>query len=134
LKQCIRRSPTSAKRKAKDRDGLYRRREYWHYELIINGKKRSFTTGTKDYNQAKKIRAEAVRNLQQGKPPTDSARKRFESTAEEYIKHREATVSAGTVRLEKERLKPLKRILGNVMLKEINPKSIRSYQASRAAW
>jgi hypothetical protein len=44
----------TARRKAKDRDGLYKRRDYWHYELIIDGKKRSFTTGTKDYNEAKK--------------------------------------------------------------------------------
>jgi integrase len=51
----------------------------------------------------------------------------------EYIKHREATVSAGTVRLEKERLKPLSRVIGNVMLKDIAPRTIRSYQATRAA-
>jgi integrase len=107
----------TAKRKAKDRDGLYKRRDYWHYELIIDGKKRSFTTGTKDYNQAKKTRAAAVRELEQGRVPNDSGRKRFEAAADEYIKHRERTVAAGTVRLEKERLKPLKRIIGNVMLK-----------------
>jgi integrase len=121
------------KHKAKDRDGLYRRRQYWHYELNIEGKKRSFTTGTKDYNQAKKIRAEAVRNLQHGKPPNDSGRKHFESAAAEYINHREATVSAGTVRLEKERLRSLKRILGNVTLKEILPRTIKDYQTMRAA-
>jgi integrase len=119
--------------KAKDRDGLYKRRDYWHYELIIDGRKRSFTSGTKDYNQAKKIRAEALRDVQQGKVPTDSGRKRFEATSDEYIKHRHATVSAGTVRLENERLKPLKRILGNVMLKDIGPKTVRSYQSSRAS-
>lgn len=120
-------------RRKKDRDGLYKRRDYWHYELIIDGKKRSFTTGTKDYNKAKQKRAEAVRDLQQGKSPSDSGRKRFESVADDYIKHREATVSAGTVRLEKERLKALKKIVGNVMLKDISPKTIRSYQQSRAS-
>jgi integrase len=125
--------PVPARRKAKDRDGLYKRRDYWHFEQRIDGKKRSFTTGTKDYNLAKKIRASALRDLQLGKQPVDSGRKRFEPTADEYISHREATVSAGTVRLEKERLKPLKRIPGNVMLKDITPKSIRNYQASRAS-
>jgi hypothetical protein len=34
------------KLRSKDRDGLYKRRDYWHYELIIDGKKRSFTTAT----------------------------------------------------------------------------------------
>ena len=120
------------RRKSKDRDGLYKRRDYWHYELIIDGRKRSFTSGTKDYNEAKKKRAAAVRDLQQGRAPSDSGLKRFESVADEYIKHREATASAGTVRLEKERLKPLKRVIGNVKLKDIAPRTIRSYQATRA--
>jgi hypothetical protein len=120
------------RRKAKDRDGLYKRRDYWHYELIIDGKKRSFTTGTKDYNEAKKRRAGAVAQFHQGKVPAGSGRKRFEVSAEEYIAHREATVSAGTVRLEKERLRPLQRGIGNPMLKEITPKTIREYQRCRS--
>jgi hypothetical protein len=97
------------RRRAKDRDGLYKRRDYWHYELLIDGTKRSFTTGTKDYNEAKKKRAAAVRDLDQGRAPSNSGRKRFMLAADEYIAHREATVSAGTVRLEKERLRALKK-------------------------
>ena len=120
-------------KRKKDRDGLYKRREYWHYELIIDGKKRSFTTETKDYNEAKKKRAQAIRDLQQGKPPSDTNLKRFEPTADEYIKHRECIVSAGTVRLEKERLKQLKRVLGNVRLKDIMPRTIRKYQSTRGS-
>lgn len=119
-------------RRRRDRDGLYKRRDYWHYELVIDGKKRSFTTGTKDYSQAKKIRAAAVRELEQGKLPVESGRKRFEEAAAEYIKHREATAAVGTVRLEKERLGPLKRGIGNRALKEITARVIRDYQAARA--
>jgi integrase len=124
--------PKIEKRRSKDRDGLHRRRDYWHYELIIDGKKRSFTTETKDYNEAKRKRAAALRDVQQGKTPNDSGRKRFEIAAAEYIQHREATVSAGTLRLEKERLKPLKVGIGNRMLKEISARLIRDYQAARA--
>ncbi|HEY7388853.1 MAG TPA: site-specific integrase [Bryobacteraceae bacterium] len=101
--------------------------------MLIDGKKHSYTTGTKDYNEAKKQRAKAIRELEQGRPPEDSGRKRFEPTADAYIRHREATVSEGTVRLEKERLKPLKRGIGNVRLKDITARTIRSYQATRAA-
>jgi len=117
----------------KDRDGLYKRREYWHYELIIDGKKRSFTTETKDYNEAKKKRAAAVHDLNAGRLPNDSGRKRFQFAAAEYIKHRESTVSAGTVRLEKERLRALEKVMRNVALKDITGRSIRAYQAERAA-
>ncbi|MGI9074179.1 MAG: tyrosine-type recombinase/integrase [Bryobacteraceae bacterium] len=121
-----------SRQKSKDRDGLYKRREYWHYELIIDGKKRSFTSGTKDYNQAKKKRAAALRELQEGRALTDSGRRRFELAADEYIAHRQSTVSPGTVRLEKERLKPLKRGIGNRMLRDITSRAIREYQGSRA--
>src|SRR4051812_25917651 len=123
-------SSTRRKIKSKDRDRLYKRREYWHYELIIDGKKRSFTTGTKDYNEAKKKRAAAVRELDQGRAPSNNGRKRFMLAADEYIAHREATVAAGTVRLEEERLRALKKKIGTVMLKEITGRSIRSYQAA----
>ncbi len=121
------------KLRSKDRDGLYKRRDYWHYELIIDGKKRSFTTETKDYNEAKKKRAKAVHDLELGRVPDNAGRKRFEATADEYIKHRKATVSEGTVRLEEERLRPLKRVLGNVRLKDITPRKIRGYQGTRGA-
>ena len=86
------------KLRSKDRDGLYKRREYWHHELSIDGKKRSFTTETKDYNGAKKKRAKAVHDLEQGRVPDNAGRNRFEATADEYVKHRKATVAEGTVR------------------------------------
>jgi hypothetical protein len=125
-------SATKRTRK-KDRDGLYQRRGYWHYELRVDGRRRSYTTGTKDYNQAKKIRADAVRDLQDGKLPNDSGSNRLQVVADAYIQHRQATVSAGTVRLEKERLKPLMRLIGNVKLKDITASVIRKYQATRAS-
>jgi hypothetical protein len=100
---------------------------------MLDGKKRSFTTGTKDYKEAKKIRSNAITEIEKGRTPDNSGRKRLELVSDEYIAHRQATVSAGTVRLEKERLKPLKKVLGNVMLKDITPRTIRNYQASRAA-
>ena len=81
---------------------------------------------------AKRKRAHAVAERDQGKVPTDSGRKRFECAAREYIAHRETTVSAGTLRLEKERLRPLHRGMGNRMLREITPRAIRDYQAARA--
>ena len=119
--------------KARDRDGLYKRRQYWHYELIIDGKKRSFTTGTTNYSEARKLRAKAVLNLEQGKAPSDAGRKRFDAVADEYIQHRTATVADGTLQIEKGRLKPLKRFLQNARLKDITARTIRSYQAARAA-
>lgn len=77
-----------------DKDGLHKRRGYWHYTRLIDGKPKSFSTRTKNYNDAKKIRAEAIAEIEQGCLPSVSIRRRFEEAATEYIAHREATVSA----------------------------------------
>jgi hypothetical protein len=62
-----------------------------------------------DYNKAKKIRAVALRELQKSTAPDNSDKKHFEQPADEYIRHRETPVSAGTVRLENEGLGALER-------------------------
>lgn len=117
----------------RDKDGLHKRRGYWHYTKLIDGKPRSFSTRTKVYSEAKKIRAEALAEIEQGNTtPSASVRRRFIEAADEYITHREATVSAGTVRIEKERLPHLKHALGNCLLRDITAQTIRKYQGTRA--
>jgi hypothetical protein len=49
----------------------------------------------------------------------------------EYITHREATVSPGAVRINRERLPALKRVIGNRAVRDITGRLIRDYQAVR---
>jgi len=51
------------KRKA-DRDGLYKRRDYWHFEFEDpqTGQWRSKTTGRTSYNDAKEFKAEFLKS------------------------------------------------------------------------
>ena len=120
------------KKRAKDRDGLYKRRGYWHYELSVDGKKRSFSTRTKDYKEAKKLRAKAISALENGIRPNVLAKRKFAEITEKYISDRTPVVATGTLRMEKERMKPLVRLLGGKSLKEITSQTIRDYQTSRA--
>src|SRR5262249_27675683 len=65
-------------------------------------------------------------------------RLRFTEAAAAYIDHRVAAVSEGTMRLEKERLRALKKLLAQIAgvdlkLKDIDIKLVRSYQQKRIA-
>lgn len=100
------------KRKAKDRDGLYKRRNHWHFEYRDpqTGKWLSKTTGKKSYNDAKEFKGEFLESLKgQYNPRND--RLRFNEAADAFIEHRAVAASAGTVRLEKERLRAVKKLL-----------------------
>jgi integrase len=127
------------KPKAKDRDGVYKRRGHWHFEYKDpeSGQWRSKTTGKTNYNNAKEFKREFLESLkgQQYNPSND--RMRFTDAAKAYIEHREVAAAAGTVRLEKERLRALKKLLSQIApvdlkLKDFhNIKLIRTYQQKR---
>src|SRR5262249_13767951 len=98
----------SRKRKANDRDGVYKRRGHWHFEYKDpeTGQWRSKTTGKTNYNEAKEFKRTFMESLKGQYNPSND-RLRFTDAADAYIEHRIVAASAGTVRLEKERLRPL---------------------------
>jgi hypothetical protein len=129
----------SRKRKAKDRDGLYKRRGYWHYEYKDpqTGQWRSKTTGETNYAEAKTLKAKFLESLK-GRYNPRNDRLKFTDAADAYIEHRLVAASAGTVRLEKERLRALNRLLAQIAtadlkLKDFDIKLVRSYQQRRIA-
>src|SRR5215469_2769728 len=129
----------SRKLKAKDRDGLYKRRGYWHFEYKgpQTGQWRSKTTGETNYAEAKMLKAKFLESLK-GRYNPRNDRLKFTDAADAYIAHRLVAASAGTVRLEKERLRALKRLLAQIAtadlkLKDLDIKLVRSYQQRRIA-
>jgi len=127
------------KRKAKDRDGLYKRRGYWHFEYKDpeTGQWHSKTTGKTSYNDAKEFKSQFLKSLK-GRYNPSNDRLKFTDAADAYIEHRLVSASAGTVRLEKERLRALKKLLAKIAgadlrLKDIDIKLIRNYQQKRIA-
>jgi integrase len=127
------------KPKAKDRDGIYKRRGHWHFEYKDpeSGQWRSKTTGKTNYNKAKEFKREFLESLKGRQYNPSNDRMRFTDAAKAYIEHRVVAAAAGTVRLEKERLRALKRLLSQIApvdlkLKDFdNIKLIRTYQQKR---
>jgi integrase len=132
-------SEKARKRKSKDRDGIYKRRSHWHFEYKDpqTGQWRSKTTGKSTYNDAKEFKRLFMESLKgQYNPGND--RLKFTEAADAYIEHRVVAAAAGTVRLEKERLRAVKKLLAQIAtvdlkLKDIDVKMVRSYQQKRIA-
>ena len=130
---------TTRKRKAKDRDGIYKRRGHWHFEYKDpqTGQWRSKTTGKTNYNDAKEFKREFMDSLKGQYNPSND-RLKFTEAADAYIEHRGVAAAEGTVRLEKERLRALKKLLAQIAvadlkLKDIDIKLVRTYQQKRIA-
>ncbi len=91
----------------RDSDGLHKRRGYWYYSLVINGRRRFFSTRTTSYQTARKMRNEAIQQHEAGRLPTDLSKLPFERVAADWLAGREGIVAPQTRRIERERLKPL---------------------------
>jgi integrase len=133
-------TPDSRKRKGKDRDGIYKRRGHWHFEYKDpqSGQWRSKTTGTTNYNDAKQFKCTFLKSLE-GQYNPNNDRLKFTDAADAYIEHRKVSVGEGTLRLEKERLRALKKLLAKIApadlkLKDFSDiKLVRTYQQRRVA-
>jgi integrase len=129
----------TTKRKSKDRDGVYRRRGYWHFDYKDpqTGQWRSKTTGKTNYNDGKEFKREFLESLKGQYNPSND-RLKITEAADAYIEHRLVAAAAGTVRLEKERLRALKKLLAQIAgadlrLKDIDIRLVRTYQQKRIA-
>jgi integrase len=127
------------KRKARDRDGVYKRRGHWHFDFKDpqTNRWRSKTTGKTAYNDAKEFKRLFMESLKgQYNPGND--RLRFVDAADAYVLHRVVSAAAGTVTLEKERLRAIKKLLTQIAgidlkLRDIDIKFVRLYQQRRIA-
>jgi hypothetical protein len=108
------------RRKAKDRDGVYKRRGHWHFEYKDpqTGQWRSKTTGKTNYNDAKEFKRCFMDSLKGQYNPSND-RLKFTEAADAYIEHRRVAAAAGTVRLEEERLRALKKLLAKIAVADL---------------
>src|SRR5580658_5631170 len=94
--------------KARDKDGLHRRRGIWHYKLKIGGKWKEVSTKKTNYKEARKVRQDALQAQEEGRLPTDFAKLKFEKASELWLSERAQLVAPKTHRIDKERMVPLK--------------------------
>lgn len=115
----------------RDKDGLHKRRGIWHYKLKINGKWREFSARTKSYQEAKQTRQKALQQQAEGRLPTDAAKAKLEQVAPGWLAYRKQIVAPLTVRIDRERLKPLLKSFGNRRLCDITIDDILAYRVLR---
>ena len=120
--------------RARDKDGLHKRRGIWHYKLKIEGRWREFSTRTSSYQEARRIRRKAIEEQEEGRLPTEIGKWKFERAATEWLSQRARHVAPQTLRIDRERLVPLIRVFAGSRLDEIasdRGSPIRAYQLAR---
>jgi integrase len=117
--------------KRKDNDGLHKRRETWYYALNIAGQRRFFSTKTRSYQEARRVRADAIKMQLENKLPTDAAKLRFELLLQKVIEDRKPHLAEASIRIDRERSGPLLKYFKGRRIAEITADTIRNYQTAR---
>jgi integrase len=116
----------------RDNDGLHKRRGMWHYKLKIAGKWREYTAKTRNYQEARDVYRKALESQEKGLLPADRGKQTFVKAAEVWKETRKLEKKAeNTLRVERERLKPLLAFFGETKLKEISAAHVKEYRLQR---
>jgi len=115
----------------KDNDGLHKRRGIWHTRVKIDGRWKELSLGTRSYQEARRDRPKKVEEFEQKFRLPDLAKLSLEKAAELWLNEREKLVAKNTVRIDKERLKPLKAKFAAKKLCDITAQDLRAYQLIR---
>lgn len=116
----------------RDNDGLHRRRWIWYYSLVIDGERRFFSTRTRNYQEARTIRARAIQQHVEGKQPNDYAKWLFEKLLPKVLEDRKLHLAETSRRLEHDLSSPLLKYFSGRRICEIDAAAIRTYQALRS--
>jgi hypothetical protein len=74
--------------KLRDKDGLHKRRGIWHYKLKVGGRWKEISTGKRNYQEARKLRQQAIQDQEAGRLPTDMDKWPFEKAAATWLAER----------------------------------------------
>jgi hypothetical protein len=124
----------TGKNKSKDRDGLHRRRGVWFFGFRdpITRKWKEFSTQTRNFTDARKIRNEKMTELVDGALNVDKRKLKMSEAFEIYIRDARMHFEPTTIRIHLERSKPLLKEAGNMRLGEITIDTVRAYQQKRS--
>ena len=116
----------------RDNDGLHKRRGIWHYKLKIAGRWKELSTQTRSYQEARKVRQQALQDQEAGRLPTDKAKWPFEKAASEWLRTRDGEqLAENTKRIEQERVRPLTICFAGRKLSDFTLDTIKNYRAER---
>jgi integrase len=115
----------------KDNDGLHKRRGIWHYKIREGGRWKEISTGTRSYQEAKKVRHRKLQEIAEGRKLPDIANMSLEKVSQQWLVGRAKLVSRNTYRIDRDRLKRLRERLGDKKLVNITVDDISAYQLAR---
>jgi len=114
-------------------DGLHQRGRIWHfYWKDPQGHRREISTRTRDFQQARGIRARRLMEFQQADFPLQDARLLFSEAAHQWLKHANPAKRENTRRSQAARVTTLIEFFGGMRLREITPARILYFQTQRA--
>jgi integrase len=124
------------KARKRDRDGLHKRGDVYHCWLKVNGQWVTRTTGTSDYQEAKRTRNRLQSEADGNRLPNQVARWPFEKALELYLARRKQEVernglSESTLSIDKGRSGPLLKAFTDRVLDTFNTRDIERYQEQR---
>ncbi len=121
---------------SRTRNGVYRHRNSQNYYFKVKNEQGVWierSTGTSDYAVAKKKKAQAEREIEEGTLPNDRSAWSLKAAVDEWLKDRKVRVSAGTYASDVTNTKHLKTKLGEQtkLLRLAEPRAIKRYQTLR---
>ena len=116
----------------RDNDGLHRRRGFWHFKVkMANGRWQSFTTGTANFNEARRVRQAKTKELADGRLPTERSKWPLAKAAEEWLAGRAHDLAPSSQRRYAELVRSLRANFPARKLGEITAADIGAYQVQR---
>jgi len=119
--------------------GLWKRgRRYWT-QTVVNGVwirrplcQEGSTHATTNWQEAVRLEKELVRAALQGHLPPQGHSIKLFAAVDDYLKAKKATANTErAIEFDRERLEVVKRVLGDVKLSSITPRTIEGFQAKR---
>jgi len=114
---------------------IYKRGSTWWSDFSIGSRRYRISLKTSDRREAARQEKQKIAEAQSGGglPPRKIAKLTLIKASELYFSKRKLEVSASTIRLESDALKPIKRHIGEFTLGSLSPISIAAYITARKA-
>jgi len=113
-------------------DGLYKKRGIWYFRVRdVNGKLRALSTRTRNYAEAKSIKAEKEKESQDG-ISVDLSRRRYCDFAQEWLEHKRIDLSPRTFLTYRWAVNLSSDAFGALPLGNITLEIIRNYQTEQS--
>lgn len=115
----------------RDNDGLHRRRGIWEFRLKLDGKWKAFSTGTTNYNDARKFRQRKEKELSDARMPPEKAKWPLAKAADVWLASRAHDTALSSQRRYRELVRALIRHFPGRTLGDITAADIQGYQIRR---